>query len=89
MSHPFADDIIMCNSISNIIKFVFQVNSCLVNVQEYADHRKLNFKASKSSNCLFTTNRHLRRKYPSYLGFALDPEVNWNKHLEKLADILG
>ncbi|GFV13228.1 putative RNA-directed DNA polymerase from transposon BS [Trichonephila clavipes] len=55
----------------------------------------------RSTVSLFTTNRHLYNyspeiflsserlnysKYPTYLGFTLDSEVNCGKHIEKIAD---
>ncbi|GFX39182.1 RNase H domain-containing protein [Trichonephila clavipes] len=78
-----------------------QVNRSLVNIQEFADNHKITFNASKSTVSLFTTNRHLYNyspeiflmserlnysKYPTYLGFTLDSEVNCGKHIEKIAD---
>lgn len=91
----------MWNSSSDINELETQVNSCLVTVQEYTSKHKLNFNASKSSNCFFTTKKNLynyspelflkierlyRNKYPSHLGFPLNPEVNCSKRIEKLAD---
>ncbi|GFW56685.1 uncharacterized protein TNCV_4067651 [Trichonephila clavipes] len=70
-------------------------------LQEFADNHKITFNASKCSVSLFTTNRHLYNyspeiflmseglnysKYPTYLGFTLDLEVNCGKHIEKIAD---
>ncbi|GFS59536.1 putative RNA-directed DNA polymerase from transposon BS [Trichonephila clavipes] len=58
-------------------------------------------KTSKSTVRLFTTNRPLYNyspeiflrseclnysKYPTYLGFTLDSQVNCGKHIEKIAD---
>ncbi|GFW64982.1 RNase H domain-containing protein [Trichonephila clavipes] len=68
-----------------------QLNRSLVNIQEFDDNHKITFNASKSTVSLFTTNRHLYNyspelflmnerlnysKYPTYLGFTLDSEVN-------------
>ncbi|GFV01128.1 putative RNA-directed DNA polymerase from transposon BS [Trichonephila clavipes] len=79
-----------------------QLNRSLVNIQEFVQTTtKIHFNASKSIVSLFTTNRHLYNysselflmrehlnysKYPTYLGFTLDSEVNCGKHIEKIAD---
>ncbi|GFT02216.1 putative RNA-directed DNA polymerase from transposon BS [Trichonephila clavipes] len=97
----FADDAVLWCSDANISKMESQLNKSLVNIQEFADNHKITFNASKSTVGLFTTNRHLYNyspeiflmserlnysKYPTYLGFPLDSEVNWGKHIEKIAD---
>ncbi|GFT16709.1 putative RNA-directed DNA polymerase from transposon BS [Trichonephila clavipes] len=97
----FADDVVLWYSDANISKMESQLNTSLVNIQEFADNQKITFNASKSTSSLFTTNRHLynysselflRRerlnysKYPIYLNFTLDSEVNCDKHIEKIAD---
>ncbi|GFW05718.1 putative RNA-directed DNA polymerase from transposon BS [Trichonephila clavipes] len=97
----FADDVVLRCSDANINKMESQLNRSLVNIQEFADNHKITFNASKSTVSLFTTNRHLYNysseiflmserlnysKYPTYLGFTLDSEVNCGKHIEKIAD---
>ncbi|GFX42907.1 RNA-directed DNA polymerase from mobile element jockey [Trichonephila clavipes] len=93
----FADDVVLWCSDANISKMESQLNRSLVNIQEFADNHKITFNASKSTVSLFTTNRHLYNyssklflmserlnysKYPTYLGFTLDSEVNCGKHRE-------
>ncbi|GFY63021.1 uncharacterized protein TNIN_252741 [Trichonephila inaurata madagascariensis] len=71
----------------------------LVNIQSF-DH-KITFNAFKVYSQPLPTNWHLynyspelflmseclnRSKYPTYLGFTLDSEVNCGKHIEKIAD---
>ncbi|GFT07090.1 probable RNA-directed DNA polymerase from transposon BS [Trichonephila clavipes] len=97
----FADDVVLWCSDANFSKMESQLNRSLVNIQEFADNHKITFNASKSTVSLFTTNRHLYNyspeiflmserlnysKYPAYLGFTLDSEVNCGKHIEKIAD---
>ncbi|GFY78530.1 uncharacterized protein TNIN_449371 [Trichonephila inaurata madagascariensis] len=77
-----------------------QLNTSLVNIQKFADNHQITFNASKSVS-FFTINRHLYNyslelflmseclnysKYPTYLGFTLDLEVNCVKHIVKIAD---
>ncbi|GFU13015.1 putative RNA-directed DNA polymerase from transposon BS [Trichonephila clavipes] len=96
-----ADDVVLWCSDANISKMEPQLNRSLVNIQEFADNHKITFNGSKSTVSLFTTNRHLYNyspeiflirerlnysKYPTYLGFSLDSEVNCGKHIEKIAD---
>ncbi|GFV00713.1 probable RNA-directed DNA polymerase from transposon BS [Trichonephila clavipes] len=97
----FADDVVLWCSDANISKMESQLNRSLVNIQEFADNHKITFNASKSTVSLFTTNRHLYNyspeiflmserlkysKYPTYLGFILDSEMNCGKHIEKIAE---
>ncbi|GFX01389.1 uncharacterized protein TNCV_4736301 [Trichonephila clavipes] len=97
----FADDVFLWCSDANISKMESQLNRSLVNIQKFADNHKITVNASKSTVSLFTTNRHLYNyspeiflmrerlnysKYPTYLGFTLDSEVNCGKHIEKIAD---
>ncbi|GFV89933.1 putative RNA-directed DNA polymerase from transposon BS [Trichonephila clavipes] len=97
----FADDVVLWCSDANLSKMETQLNRFLVNIQEFADNHIITFNASKSTVSLFTTNRHLYNyspeiflmserlnysKYPTYLGFTLDSEVNCGKHIEKIAD---
>ncbi|GFW92365.1 uncharacterized protein TNCV_4919941 [Trichonephila clavipes] len=78
-----------------------QFNRSLVNIQEIAGNHKVTFNASKSTVRIFKTNslpynyspelflmseRLKCSKYPTYLGFTLDPEVNCGKHSEKIVD---
>ncbi|GFY42690.1 putative RNA-directed DNA polymerase from transposon BS [Trichonephila inaurata madagascariensis] len=78
-----------------------QLNRSFVNIQELADNHKISFNASKFTASLLSTDRHLYNyslelflmseclkysKYPTYLGFTLDLEVNCGKHIEKIAD---
>ncbi|GFS58982.1 putative RNA-directed DNA polymerase from transposon BS [Trichonephila clavipes] len=96
----FADDVVLWCSDANISKMESQLNRYFVNIQEFADNHKITLNASKSTVSLFTTNRHLYNyspeiflmserlnysKYPTYLGFTLDSEVNCDKHIEKIA----
>ncbi|GFY62044.1 putative RNA-directed DNA polymerase from transposon BS [Trichonephila inaurata madagascariensis] len=55
----FADDVILWCSDVNISKMESQLNRSLINIQEFANNRKITFNASKSTVSLFTTNRHL------------------------------
>ncbi|GFT57308.1 transposable element Tcb2 transposase [Trichonephila clavipes] len=97
----FADDVVLWCSDANISKIESQLYRSLVNIQELADNHKITFNASKSTFSLFTTYRNLYNyspefflmserlnysKYPTYLGFSLDSEVNCGKHIEKIAD---
>ncbi|GFY48432.1 putative RNA-directed DNA polymerase from transposon BS [Trichonephila inaurata madagascariensis] len=97
----FVDDVVLWCSNANMSKREFHLNRSLVNIQEFANIHKITFNASKSTVSLLTTNRHLHNyspelflmsqrlkysKYSTYLGFTLDPEVNWGKLIEKLAD---
>ncbi|GFV88435.1 putative RNA-directed DNA polymerase from transposon BS [Trichonephila clavipes] len=97
----FADDVVLWCSDANISKMESQLNRSLVSIQEFADNHKITFNTSKSTVSLFTTNRHLYNyspeiflmserlnysKYPTYLGFTLDSEMNCGKHIEKIAD---
>ncbi|GFU83411.1 RNA-directed DNA polymerase from mobile element jockey [Trichonephila clavipes] len=98
----FAVDVVLRCSDANISKMESQLNRLLVNIQEFADNHKITLNASKFTAIIFTTNRHLYNyspeiflmrerlnycKYPTYLGFTLDSEVNCGKHIEKIADI--
>ncbi|GFT75746.1 putative RNA-directed DNA polymerase from transposon BS [Trichonephila clavipes] len=96
-----ADDVVLWCIDANISKMESQLNRSLVNIQEFADNHKITSNASKSTVSLFTTNKHLYNyspenflmserlnysKYPTYLGFTLDSEVNCGKHIEEIAD---
>ncbi|GFX02242.1 putative RNA-directed DNA polymerase from transposon BS [Trichonephila clavipes] len=97
----FADDVVLWCSDANISKIESQLYRSLVNIQEFAANHKITFNASKSTVSLFTAYRNLYNyspeiflmserlnysKYPTYLGFPLDSEVNCGKHIEKIAD---
>ncbi|GFU84566.1 putative RNA-directed DNA polymerase from transposon BS [Trichonephila clavipes] len=78
----FADDVVLWCNDANISKMEFQLNRSLVNIQEFAENHKITSNVSKSTVNLFTTNsselflmseRLKYSKYPTYLGFTLDP----------------
>ncbi|XP_055934983.1 uncharacterized protein LOC129964259 [Argiope bruennichi] len=77
-----------------------KINDSSVAVQDFSLSHKLNFNPSKSVSSFFITNRLLYNyspavylsdqlldcdKHPSYLGFTLYPEINYRKHIEKIA----
>ncbi|GBO03634.1 hypothetical protein AVEN_263583-1 [Araneus ventricosus] len=95
----FADGIILWCSDSDIDRIESSLNNTSQRIQDFDTDHKLCFNPLKSVTGLFTTNRHLYRysprislnghilqyeRNPKYLGFVLDPEITYNKHIDLL-----